>query len=137
MECRVSWEEESSAVHGAVTTEDALFLRHFIRLSEYPLFCCSEAHPPLGAVRDALSHEERFAEISHHPREAILAVLFNQVIAPLIVGPLVLLTIHARPAFAAGMILMGVGPLAGSAAAFAGIGGKGDFYGLALFLSPA
>lgn len=63
----------------------------------------------------------RFAEIGRHPREAVLAVLLNQVVAPLIVGPLVLLTTRSQPAFAAGMILMGVGPLAGSAAAFAGI----------------
>jgi len=65
----------------------------------------------------------KFAEIGRNPRDTLLALALNQVVAPLIVGPLVVLTTSSNPKFAAGMILMGVGPLAGSAAAFAGIAG--------------
>lgn len=65
----------------------------------------------------------KFVEISKKPKEAILAVLLNQVVAALIIGPLVLLTMRQQPKLGAGMILMGIGPLAGSAAAFAGIAG--------------
>ncbi len=65
-----------------------------------------------------------FAEIGRKPRDTILAFVLNQIVAPLIVGPLALLTASSNLKFAAGMILMGVGPLAGSAAAFAGITGS-------------
>jgi len=65
----------------------------------------------------------QFAQIGRKPRDTLLAFALNQIVAPLIVGPLVLLTTSSNPKFAAGMILMGVGPLAGSAAAFAGIAG--------------
>ena len=66
---------------------------------------------------------DRFKEIWKKPRDTILALLINQVVASLIIGPLVLLSVRSNPKFAAGMILMGVGPLAGSAATFAGIAG--------------